>query len=195
MEESERMSGAQAGKAPGGGPGAQGQAAQTGKQNDGSGVDSKYVAEAERHRFGIAMAVIAVFAIALVLSFNPSYAAQPSVVIAAFSGWIATMLTFYYTGQSVDAAVKQASDAKSSETATKIQAKDSLMKADVIKKKAKESVRAHCEGVTKKAAVRTAVPQEAFAEDQTAADAGLANVMKDFDDWDDVIKDALYKLA
>jgi hypothetical protein len=82
------------------------------KMADDQNPDPDLLKMQEITRFGIAAIVLIVFGVALAFSFYPVYGTQPSVIISAFSGWVAALIAFYFAGQSVDSAKKAEADAK-----------------------------------------------------------------------------------
>jgi len=83
-------------------------------------IDSLLKRLLEDHRFTIAILIISIFAVALWISLIPSFKTDPQVIFSAFGGWIAAVLTFYFSGQAVDTANKNTEAAtKSATEATK----------------------------------------------------------------------------
>lgn len=140
----------------------------------GQTTDPELLKIAERHRFALAMFVVGVFATVLIFSLNPSYNTQPSVVISAFSGWIAAVFAFYFQGQNVDAANKNAADAQATAKKAKVDAKKAVDAAD---KKISDCAKL-------RASLRSG--------DQRMAEAMAATAATD--DWDEIYRTTLDSL-
>ena len=187
------MTDAQPGNATTGGAGSASQTPSAKKRR--SRLDYEYLEMAERHRFWMAISLISVFGIVLGMSFNQSFATQPSVVISAFSGWIAAMITFYYTGQSVDSALQDASEAKSDAKVTKNNAIEGAKKVVAQSKAVQQACARTKTGAAPKPGTKGPGGAAMAVMEETFGQPEHDDVAQSLSDLDEAVREMIYKLA